>query len=177
MANIITDTKRLGQLIRIIGQRGPQWTEMVQTAAVSATIIARQHGQIGPINSLLKAMAGAPANTHKLLTAWLYRNAPIAPLSDALRKDYEAMQRGETVKFSKPSARKVAEWTPDADLLNDKWDAKPEKAKEAPVSWDAAKAVEGLAKRLTTAAESGLTITHKEDAIKALEALLASLKA
>ena len=73
MANIITDTKRLGQLIRIIGQRGPQWADMVQTAAVSATIIARQHGQIGPINSLLKAMAGAPANTHKLLTAWLYR--------------------------------------------------------------------------------------------------------
>lgn len=177
MATIINDTKKLAQIIRIIGQRGSQWADMVQTAAVSATIIARQHGQIGPINSLLKAMAGAPANTHKLLTAWLYRNAPIAPLSDALRKDYEAMQRGEAVKYSKPSARKVAEWTPDADLLNDKWDAKPEKVKEAPVSWDAAKAVEGLAKRLTTAAESGLTITHKDEAIKALEALLASLKA
>ena len=177
MATIITDSSKLSQIIRIIGQRGPQWADMVQTAAVSATIIARQHGQIGPINSLLRAMSGAPANTAKLLTSWLYRNAPIAPLSEALKKDWDAMQRGDLIKHAKPSARKVAEWTPDADLLNDRWDAKPEKAKEAPVSWDAGKAVEGLARKLAKAAEDGLTITHKAEAIMALEALLVSLKA
>jgi hypothetical protein len=165
MFKIMSTVAEINKAISSIKGRGAKLDGDIHRAGVSVLAHATKHGDTTLADNLVHAM---PKGGRKLaLVEWILAFGQVAKLDP--KADKAAIAEGRLFKLDRE--RKYDE----AGAIGTPWtEFKPEAAVHT--AFDVQAAVQSVLRRMKSAAETGLSIEHKAEALKDAEALVILLR-
>lgn len=150
-----------------IKNRGAKLDASIQQAGVSVLAHASEHGDTTCADRLVAAM---PKGARKLaLVEWALAFGQVRLLNKANPDEAARIKEGATFKLDRSK-------TLDIDSACEKLWHEFRKEADVATAFDAQKAVASVLARMRTAANNGLSIEHKAEALKEAQALVAMLE-
>lgn len=163
---LIKGAAGINKAIDSIKNRGAKLDASIQLAGLSVLAHASEHGDTTCADRLVMAM---PKGARKLaLVEWMLAYGQVRKLDPKDAEDKLRINAGGVFQLDRSRTLDMA------SAMDKQWhEFKPEAA--ITTAFDAQAAVQSVIKRLQTAAASGLSVTHRAEALKAAQELCDAL--